>query len=320
MSKKYYAVHRGRQPGVYFLWEDCKKQVRDYQDNVYKCFSSIVCAELFVKKGPHKFKNALRKLFNTSKKELWVSSGSEVEDCSYDDDLSDGNDEREPYICGRQKMMKKDEAYYHSEDDKEEEEVKVCRFYLRGNCKFGAFCRFYHPPRGHVAVSQRGGVGDGDGTTEKQQNAASPSNHSVKINVSHQDSNNNKNSSTTTSSVISPPPAVAIGVNNNVNRPICRFWKQGNCRFGSSCRFYHAPSCSDPPIRIENSPLQKENSSNFNHYRCIDMYGSDSDSGEDMYGGSCYGFNSGDVNTLLSYGVKPWDDDADDLLDFLHEM
>jgi hypothetical protein len=28
----------------------------------------------------------------------------------------------------------------------------------------------------------------------------------------------------------------------NTNRPVCRFYLQGNCRYGTACRFYHPAS------------------------------------------------------------------------------
>lgn len=40
MAKKYYAVHKGRQPGVYDNWDECNAQVFGYQGAVFKSFSS----------------------------------------------------------------------------------------------------------------------------------------------------------------------------------------------------------------------------------------------------------------------------------------
>lgn len=41
MSKKYYAVKKGRTPGVYLSWEDCRAQVDGFAGAVYKGFSEI---------------------------------------------------------------------------------------------------------------------------------------------------------------------------------------------------------------------------------------------------------------------------------------
>ena len=47
-KKKYYAVKRGRTPGIYFSWEDCKKMISGFAGAVYKGFSSLEEAELFL--------------------------------------------------------------------------------------------------------------------------------------------------------------------------------------------------------------------------------------------------------------------------------
>lgn len=46
--KKYYAVKKGRTPGIYLSWEDCKKMVSGYAGAVYKGFSSRKEAEMFL--------------------------------------------------------------------------------------------------------------------------------------------------------------------------------------------------------------------------------------------------------------------------------
>ena len=37
-TKKYYVVWKGKTPGVYLSWEDCKKQIEGFPDAVYKSF------------------------------------------------------------------------------------------------------------------------------------------------------------------------------------------------------------------------------------------------------------------------------------------
>lgn len=49
MAKKYYAVAKGKTPGIYFKWEDCKKQVEHFPGAMYKGFSTMAEAEEFVK-------------------------------------------------------------------------------------------------------------------------------------------------------------------------------------------------------------------------------------------------------------------------------
>ncbi len=48
MSSKYYAVKKGKVPGIYFNWNDCKAMVDGYQGAVYKSFKTIEEAEAFV--------------------------------------------------------------------------------------------------------------------------------------------------------------------------------------------------------------------------------------------------------------------------------
>lgn len=51
MSNKYYAVKIGRKPGIYNTWDDCKKQVNGYSGAVYKSFSDVSEAKVFIGKG-----------------------------------------------------------------------------------------------------------------------------------------------------------------------------------------------------------------------------------------------------------------------------
>lgn len=45
---KYYAVKKGKQPGIYLTWDACKKQVGGFSGAVYKSFSSKEEAEAFI--------------------------------------------------------------------------------------------------------------------------------------------------------------------------------------------------------------------------------------------------------------------------------
>lgn len=49
MANKYYAVAKGKTPGIYFTWDDCKAQVEHFSGAVYKSFTSVAEAEAFVK-------------------------------------------------------------------------------------------------------------------------------------------------------------------------------------------------------------------------------------------------------------------------------
>lgn len=50
-KRQYYAVVRGRTPGVYRTWEECERQVRGFKGNMYKGFSEEVEAKAFIVKN-----------------------------------------------------------------------------------------------------------------------------------------------------------------------------------------------------------------------------------------------------------------------------
>lgn len=52
MAKKYYAVRSGKGgKGIYFTWEDCKRQVHGVAGAVYKSFPTLQEAQAFLKGG-----------------------------------------------------------------------------------------------------------------------------------------------------------------------------------------------------------------------------------------------------------------------------
>lgn len=48
MSKYYYAVKDGKEPGIYLTWKDCEAQVRGYSGAIYKKFKTEKEAEDFI--------------------------------------------------------------------------------------------------------------------------------------------------------------------------------------------------------------------------------------------------------------------------------
>ena len=48
MASKYYAVKKGKVPGIYLNWNDCKAMVDGYTGAVYKSFKTIEEAEKFI--------------------------------------------------------------------------------------------------------------------------------------------------------------------------------------------------------------------------------------------------------------------------------
>ena len=52
MAYKFYAVHKGKTPGVYLDWPSCKKEIDGVKNPVYKGFNGFMEAVNFVKEGP----------------------------------------------------------------------------------------------------------------------------------------------------------------------------------------------------------------------------------------------------------------------------
>ena len=48
MAQKYFAVRKGRIPGIYSTWDECKTQVHGFKEAAYKSFSSREEAEAFI--------------------------------------------------------------------------------------------------------------------------------------------------------------------------------------------------------------------------------------------------------------------------------
>jgi ribonuclease HI len=47
-EKVYYAVARGRVPGIYFTWKDCEAQVKGFSNGRYKKFKTAQEADKFI--------------------------------------------------------------------------------------------------------------------------------------------------------------------------------------------------------------------------------------------------------------------------------
>lgn len=55
MAKKYYAVARGKTPGIYFTWDDCKVQVDGFPGAKYKSFPTVVEAQEFIENATGRY-------------------------------------------------------------------------------------------------------------------------------------------------------------------------------------------------------------------------------------------------------------------------
>jgi ribonuclease HI len=51
MTKTYYVVHKGRNPGIYNSWKDCQKQIDKYEGAIFKKFSDENEAKTFLENG-----------------------------------------------------------------------------------------------------------------------------------------------------------------------------------------------------------------------------------------------------------------------------
>jgi ribonuclease HI len=47
----YYSVHKGKKPGIYLTWNECKVQVNNFENAIFKKFSNKKDAEVFLKEG-----------------------------------------------------------------------------------------------------------------------------------------------------------------------------------------------------------------------------------------------------------------------------
>lgn len=52
MASKFYAVKKGKTPGIYLTWDECKKMVDGYPGAIYKSFKTRGEAEAFIGNAP----------------------------------------------------------------------------------------------------------------------------------------------------------------------------------------------------------------------------------------------------------------------------
>ena len=48
MAKRYHAVKKGRNPGIYQTWDEAKAQVNGYSGAIYKSFATLQEADEFM--------------------------------------------------------------------------------------------------------------------------------------------------------------------------------------------------------------------------------------------------------------------------------
>lgn len=69
-KKKFYVVWKGKKPGVYSTWNECKKQINGFEGAQYKSFASLSEANLAFKKSYNDYKGKDTKKVTLSKEEL----------------------------------------------------------------------------------------------------------------------------------------------------------------------------------------------------------------------------------------------------------
>ena len=65
---KYYAVHKGRKPGIYSSWDVCKKQIDGFENPIFKKFDNEKDAKIFVENGFQNKNNYVSRKTNIDKK------------------------------------------------------------------------------------------------------------------------------------------------------------------------------------------------------------------------------------------------------------
>lgn len=104
MAKKYYAVAKGKTPGIYLTWNDCKAQVDGFSGAVYKGFETVQEAEEFVVKYGGGIASSVTK--NNSSKIV-------ANDCNKEGKIQD-NTYEEPISTDTHLVAYVDGSYEHS--------------------------------------------------------------------------------------------------------------------------------------------------------------------------------------------------------------
>ena len=76
MPGKYYAVKKGRKPGVYQSWAECKAMVDGFPGAVYKSFKTREEAVAFAKAATYTGADAAPKMQNAMKKTMQQEDGA----------------------------------------------------------------------------------------------------------------------------------------------------------------------------------------------------------------------------------------------------
>ena len=96
----YYAVHKGRRPGIYKSWNDCKKQIDKFEGAIFKKFTDETDAKEFLKVGfgeGKKPRSVVRKENDDIKNKAKIDDAlDDALDNALDDALDDPLDQTDP--------------------------------------------------------------------------------------------------------------------------------------------------------------------------------------------------------------------------------
>lgn len=88
MEKKFYAVKKGRQTGIFETWEECKKNTSGYKNAVFKSFKTLAEAKSFLDDEIEEDNNIK---YHSSEDEIFASLGKDemlaYVDGSYDNEI-----------------------------------------------------------------------------------------------------------------------------------------------------------------------------------------------------------------------------------------
>jgi ribonuclease HI len=92
LAKKYYAVVRGRQNGIFQTWVECKEQVHGFEGAQYKSFESFKEAETFLSKGPYSYSPRSNKDLTESSQKTFKNPEAISQQTNYEAAKLDGFD------------------------------------------------------------------------------------------------------------------------------------------------------------------------------------------------------------------------------------
>lgn len=107
MKKKYYAVAKGRTPGIYLTWDDCKAQVEHFSGAVYKSFPTREEAQAFMEMAGVSAENASMDMG----KQLTLEESADAKNKKTDIDATSTPEHLVAYVDGSYEHSRRTYAY-----------------------------------------------------------------------------------------------------------------------------------------------------------------------------------------------------------------